>query len=107
LRPGDSRVIGDTLSVASVQYLTDTPSPSVPSNDVRLTTVDVDGSIHSGTAVPIVEPCCWHWTVSVDGRAVGALPDDLSTVMAIGPEGADPGWPLQIEGIASPPSFTV
>jgi hypothetical protein len=109
LRPSRGRLVGDTATFLAVQLLGDVATPGRPTHEVRLTTVEADGSSHPGTAVPLFELCCEeYWAVDAEGGGVGVTPDwsaEVSEIRRIDAGGLRAGWPVQIDGVASGPSF--
>ena len=67
-------------------------------------------SIAEGVAVPLGAGCCGdEWVIAPDGIAYGVswpVDDDPSQMMAIDHEGVRPGWPVEIDGSVSLPTFT-
>jgi hypothetical protein len=93
------RVVGDVLTVF---------------NESALTTVGADGAIQRGVRMPNVETCCGdEWAVGPDGIAYGVVPvsgltegsGEVSRIAAVDLSGMRPGWPVNIDGIASGPAF--
>jgi hypothetical protein len=114
LRPGFGRVIGDDLIYFAAQWLTDTYNVGMVSHEAWLTTIAVDGSVRAGTKVPLVESCCSErWVIAPDGIAYGSTNDygdsvespKSSQLIALGNAGIRSGFPIKLDGLASPPAF--
>jgi len=114
LRPGPvGSVVGTELTVLEEQWLS---HPGGDRHMAWVTTVAAKGAIERGVAVPLVEGCCWmEWAIGPDGVAYGVVPvgelteqgvatlSSLVTALDLG--GLRPGWPVEIDGMASRPAF--
>lgn len=94
--------------------LTDTTDIGLVSHEAWLMTVGNDGSIRTGTRVPMVDSCCGPaWAIGPDGVAYGAIHDwgdspeapKSSALVAVGFDGAHTGFPVRVDGILSRPAF--
>lgn len=116
LRPGSSeRIVGDELTVLESQILTDTPAPDRVSHENWLTTVGADGTVRSGTKVPMLGTCCGvRWAVGPEAVVYGAVDGEVaepgmaesSQLTAMDLSGLRAGWPVTIDGVASEAAFT-
>lgn len=85
------------------------------SYEAWVTSVAVDGTLRSGVRVPRVESACCaeQWAVGPDSVAYGAIhkfgesseEQKSSELLAVGFAGAPAGFPIEIDGLASEPSF--
>ena len=114
LRPGMGRVIGDELTYFAEQWLTDTYDVGTVSHEAWLTTIAADGSVRVGTKVPLVETCCLEqWVIGPDGIAYGSSHDyggsaeaqKSSQLISVTLTGVGAGFPVALDGLASPPAF--
>lgn len=115
LRPsGTARMIDDELRVFAERWVTDTYDIDTVSHVAWMTTVAADGSIRTGTNVPMVEGCCGErWAIGPDGVAYGTIPEyggspeapRSSELLVVSLSGVPTGFPVAIDGLASPPAF--
>jgi hypothetical protein len=114
LRPGFGRVIGDELTYFAEQYVTDTYDVGTVSHVAWVTTIAVDGSVRVGEKVPMTETCCLErWAIGPDGNAYGSSHDyggsveapKSSQLMSVSLAGIRAGFPVALDGAASPPAF--
>jgi hypothetical protein len=114
VRPGTGSIVGNDLAIISTQWLTDTVTPGEVSHEAWVTSVTADGSIHTGTKLPMVEACCEQWAIGPDGIAYGTATHNerdrpgveaLSQVTGLDLSGPRAGWPVQFDGIPSTPAF--
>ncbi len=105
------RMLGDELTVYGQEYFGGDIEEGQPAGEGRIVAVAADGSIRSGTPVPFgLDSCPDSWAVGPGGVAYGTLrnfsgPSPTSALLAVGFDGVPAGFPVEIGGIASGPSF--
>jgi hypothetical protein len=124
-----ARVVGDDLMLVSEKTLVaewDGRDPNQPLMRNWLTRISADGTMTTGVPASLTAADCWgvNWVIGPDGVAYGAsetsvppgacrLGDFERTRKSIGPAqlrglgmaGAEPGWPISIDGAVSSQSF--
>ena len=101
-----ARMVGD--SVVLTGYESSDDEESGP-NDRWIVEVRSNGNVVLGARVPAAQQCC---VIGPDGSAYGTsvfYPDDAdlqqTQVVAFDAHGMRSGWPIVVDGTASPPSF--
>ena len=124
-----ARVVGDDLMLLSEKTLVaewDGRDPNQPLKSHWMTRISADGTVTTGVPASLTAADCWgvDWIIGPDGVAYGAselpvppgacrLGDFERTRKSIGPAqlrglglaGAEPGWPMAIDGAVSSQSF--
>jgi hypothetical protein len=124
-----TRVVGTDLAYLSEETLVgewDGRDPNQPLELNWLTRISDEGTVTTGEPASLTATDCWgvDWVIGPDEVAYGAsgtsvppgacrLGDYERTRKSIGPEqlrglgmaGAEPGWPISIDGAVSSPSF--
>ena len=102
-----ARMVGDSIVLTGYEGSDDGESGG--SNDRWIVEVRSNGNVVLGARVPAAQQCCVH---GPDGIAYGTsvfYPDDTdlhqTQVLAFDAHGMRSGWPIVVDGTASPPSF--
>ena len=113
VRRSAGRVIGDDLRFVSVHEPTDGVTSENSLHEAWMTSIGPDGIVRNGVHVQLAQGCCDRsWLVGPAGDSFlvdypsGAASEQATTqILAIDMDGAKPGWPTTIDGVASEPAF--
>ena len=104
-----TRVIGDEVSIHAWASLGDVIEEEQPATISWVMTVGADGKVRDGVQTSPIPDCCsaigpnrvGYWII----RHFDDTPAGTSELMALGLDGVPTGFPIEIDGVASPPAL--